>query len=498
MEIPEEDNSALAKRRAIQALMKDKSLTPAERNVRMQAIMKGDFTDPGPPAARENSSMKQSHTTASIQSCGPSSSESESSSDSSSSSSYTGHEDSFHDSNLTGPSTSKNFARRGTNESNSIGSASGSGTGSGTAGTKYSQSSSKVDPRNETTEHTTISASTYSMDDKEVKKVNLLKERQRQLLELSRNTELTTSQRSAKMKEVMKTEVTLNRRGSLTKSHSINESIVMPGRDDMETLLQPSQMSMRRLSSLQIEDEIDYVMKKLVKNDPSLVEMNLERLSLKDEDVIPLFDAFDGNTHVTSLNLRINRIGNEGCSALASAILDNVSLTFIDLSGNNIDCVGIEDLCKVIPYNKTLTQLNLADNKIGDIGATELAGSLVDNTSLLHINLNGNFIGDEGATDLFKVLATTNRSLQSLLLRLNGITDVGASALASALIENETLLSVDLGHNRIGNKGGGDLLKVRNNVIDLCQTEIPIINYISPLTFNFCFRCCHAMKPLKK
>lgn len=58
-----------------------------------------------------------------------------------------------------------------------------------------------------------------------------------------------------------------------------------------------------------------------------------------------------------------------------------------------------------------------------------------------------------------QVLATINQTLQSLLLRLNGVTDVGASALAAALIENETLLSIDLGHNLIGNKGGmGELL----------------------------------------
>lgn len=52
------------------------------------------------------------------------------------------------------------------------------------------------------------------------------------------------------------------------------------------------------------------------------------------------------------------------------------------------------------------------------------------------------------------MLATTNQTLQSLLLRLNSITDVGACALASALIENETLVVIDLGHNAIGNKGG--------------------------------------------
>lgn len=76
------------------------------------------------------------------------------------------------------------------------------------------------------------------------------------------------------------------------------------------------------------------------------------------------------------------------------------------------------------------------------------------------------------------MLATTNQTLESLLLRLNGITDVGASALASALIENETLLCIDLGHNIIGNKGAmGKFLLFQKIVIlgaELLLTNIMV------------------------
>ena len=43
MELPPEDRAALAKRRAIQALMRNKALTPAQRHEKMQEINRGNF-----------------------------------------------------------------------------------------------------------------------------------------------------------------------------------------------------------------------------------------------------------------------------------------------------------------------------------------------------------------------------------------------------------------------------------------------------------------------
>ena len=44
-ELPDETNAAHQKRRAIQELMRDTSITPVERNKRMQQIMMGNYNN---------------------------------------------------------------------------------------------------------------------------------------------------------------------------------------------------------------------------------------------------------------------------------------------------------------------------------------------------------------------------------------------------------------------------------------------------------------------
>ena len=56
--IPEENNAALAKRRAIQELMRDKSITGAERNKRMQEIMMGKNVNHQLPSAEVDSAIE--------------------------------------------------------------------------------------------------------------------------------------------------------------------------------------------------------------------------------------------------------------------------------------------------------------------------------------------------------------------------------------------------------------------------------------------------------
>lgn len=312
--------------------MKDKTLTPAERNARMQAIIKGDFTDPGPPpaaaAASGGDGKMNSKLGDSIQSFGSSSSSED---DSSSSSSSEEEEDSIQGSTRTGRSgvssasghnNSKSLARKG---SRSIGS--GSGTGSGT---KTSQTSSKVDPRTESAEHSTLSGTTHSLEGKELTKVEQQKERQKKLLEISRNTALTQSERTAAMKAVMQTKIEASRssgRGRIKKMGSINESITLPAGFDESSLLSVKHGSVRKLSSGM--DEMKSIIMRLANDDPKLTELKLEKRKLGDEEVIPIFDVFGGNTHVTVMNMRINRIGNEGCSALGKF---SVYLLFLECS----------------------------------------------------------------------------------------------------------------------------------------------------------------------
>lgn len=305
--------------------MKDRTLTPSERNARMQDIMKGNFNDPGPMAASatrvgppgKSASTRMRKLNASVQSYCSSSSEDDGSSSScsssySSSSCYTREDESSKSGRSNNHPADKGIVSAGATTS------SGSGTGSGT---NYSHSSSKVDPRNETCEHSTLSASTDGMDEKEAKTFEQQKERQRKLLEISRNTSLTSDERSLQIKAVMKTDVEKegrkNRRGNMRESFNINESISIPF-DDTEPLLWEgeSRRSIINLSSEQIAKEMNHLIQRLKNNDATLTELNLEKRRLGDEDIIPLFDSFGDNTQLCSLNLRVNRIGNEGCSAL--------------------------------------------------------------------------------------------------------------------------------------------------------------------------------------
>ena len=318
MDIPDEDNAALAKRRAIQALMKDKTLTPAERSVRMQAIMKGDFTVDPTPAQSSGDGKINSKLSASMESLGASDLEGSSSS---SDSSYSDEDNSFQGSTRTGRSSRSGGGSKAISRtSKSLGSGSGSGTGTGAS---RESRQSRVDARFETSENSTISGNTYSMDNEEVKKIEAQKDKQKRLLEIHRNTSLSKSQRSKAMAAVMKTNVgtetqKARQRRHIKKMGSINESITIPESNDMSAMLAAKQRSLRQLNSA--NDQLNSLIRRLSNDDPTLTDMILEKKGLGDEDVIPIFDAFEGNTHVSMMNMRINRIGNEGCSALGMCI----------------------------------------------------------------------------------------------------------------------------------------------------------------------------------
>jgi Ran GTPase-activating protein (RanGAP) involved in mRNA processing and transport len=95
-----------------------------------------------------------------------------------------------------------------------------------------------------------------------------------------------------------------------------------------------------------------------------------------------------------------------------------------------------------------LTWLNLYDNGIGDVGASALATALQTNTTLTSLILAGNVIGALGATALATALQT-NTMLSSLDLAWNPISALGTTALATALQTNTTLTSLNMRYNGI-------------------------------------------------
>lgn len=102
-----------------------------------------------------------------------------------------------------------------------------------------------------------------------------------------------------------------------------------------------------------------------------------------------------------------------------------------------------------------MTELDLADNGLTDLGVEQIAAGLERNDSVRSLNLGFNRIGDEGAAKLSMALRSdAGRVLSWLVLSGNGVSDSGARALAEALGNSDIVLAtLLLSHNEIADRG---------------------------------------------
>lgn len=121
----------------------------------------------------------------------------------------------------------------------------------------------------------------------------------------------------------------------------------------------------------------------------------------------------------------------------------------LEMYGNNIGDEGLMELKDVIDAFPSICNIKLEFNDITSAGAQMLAQWLQTNNNVKRLNLYENRkIGDEGAL-AFAGLIKQGTSLKSLNLFGCGITDVGARAIAKAIMETKSSLVVDLNGNNV-------------------------------------------------
>lgn len=109
----------------------------------------------------------------------------------------------------------------------------------------------------------------------------------------------------------------------------------------------------------------------------------------------------------------------------------------------------VEQLKKNTIKRLCLTQgsFNVNERDKIDVEVAEcLSNALINNTSLLSLDLSWNGIGDRGAECIARALLK-NKTLLKLNLRGNQIGDKGAECLSNALSNNNSLISLDLSSN---------------------------------------------------
>lgn len=142
------------------------------------------------------------------------------------------------------------------------------------------------------------------------------------------------------------------------------------------------------------------------------------------------------------------------------SVLQNSTL---DLSCRDIDARGALVISTALLKNQYVTNLNLSSNKIGDEGATAIADMLRSNSIIRSIDLSCNGITNIGGIALASAFiphssqigqpGSWNRSLFSITLVGNQLSDDTLIAFGNAAACNRELARVDLAWNKIGPQG---------------------------------------------
>jgi Ran GTPase-activating protein (RanGAP) involved in mRNA processing and transport len=152
--------------------------------------------------------------------------------------------------------------------------------------------------------------------------------------------------------------------------------------------------------------------------------------------------------------------------------LESSRILKLDLSDNLISDVCMHNIKSIISAKKVV-YLNLASNMISTEGLKIFQNEVMYSDTLKYLNLGiiegsfrrNNFSG-EGGLILARMLLT-NESLQTLILQDNELGEDSGDKIGSALIQNKTLEKLKISDNKIKNKGAKSILENADKLTSL-------------------------------
>lgn len=289
-------------------------------------------------------------------------------------------------------------------------------------------------------------------------------------------------------------------------------------------------------------------------NEPSVTRLNLTGVGVVENDAAWVYQLLTENTHLTTLELPQNAIGTAIAKALGAGLKLNRTLRTISVRSTGLDDTGCAflveglaansgtlkklvadrntlglasrvelsrwasaasavveldsgeavdttllalaadegteelelDSCGLQPADGQLLQrvlaepaavvvmLELSSNDLGDAGAIALAGGLKSNTTVEEVRFDSNGITDVGATAIAEVLERgLNGTIRVLTLEDNMIKDTGAEALAKAVSTDRCPLAhLGLSYNHIRQGGAMALESAARSNCTLSKLEL--------------------------
>jgi Ran GTPase-activating protein (RanGAP) involved in mRNA processing and transport len=183
-----------------------------------------------------------------------------------------------------------------------------------------------------------------------------------------------------------------------------------------------------------------------------------------EEYAIAIANMIKENTTIVKLNLERNCLGEIGIDVIADALRVNTTITNLNLSRNNLEEYGTQKIVDALYMNTTITKLNLSSNLLGEDGALVIAEALYVITTLRSLNLSHNYLRRNSLCSEIGIIAIANalcknKSITELDLEHNKIGLNGARELSKVLCVNDTLKILSLEHNKLGEKAAREIGK---------------------------------------
>ena len=209
----------------------------------------------------------------------------------------------------------------------------------------------------------------------------------------------------------------------------------------------------------------------------------LKRNPLKSSGMIPIANLMVHNTTLTVLDLLNCGLLDSGVKILFEGLKSNHSLKHLYLSANGVTPNGLQHINEYFKaVESALETLFLGCNRIGNEGA-KIVADFLPNTKLKRLNLSSSRIGAEGMKYLSDALLD-NQCIEMLDIGFmratmdlgelgNYISDEGAVHLAAYLKATTKLVSLNITHNHITERGMQTII----NAVDL-NTSLIYFDYV--------------------
>ena len=153
------------------------------------------------------------------------------------------------------------------------------------------------------------------------------------------------------------------------------------------------------------------------------------------------FDSI-GKSFGDSLGLR--------CASIISDLFVNKfgRIRYVSLNGNCLTDSTAVEIGKGLSVNSTLQVLLLRDNRISDKGASEIGSALSVNETLTKLDLSRNYVQVEGGKVIGEVMRDSNRTLKTLDISENLMSDKVVNVFEEVISSNSTLFVFNFHSNQ--------------------------------------------------